>query len=244
MDLDQKKFFIFDLDGVLVDSTRLGCQKIELILERLDLPAIPHSFLIKNWDKKMSEIFDIVGAEIGASESQVALMNEMEPRVSLELPYKFSREIFETLLNLRMLEYYTGLLTSRTNANLQQVVNQTGMPLSLFHKVQTADHWPHQKPSGRAFGPFANWANAHGLKPEHMVYFGDTISQDLRATQNYEWPIDFVGVVSGVNTREEFLDAGVSLCRIVDFADLPYFLNKVMREKTRTQTKLETKIHP
>lgn len=243
MDLENKKFFIFDLDGVLVDSTRLSCQKVEIILNRLGLPTVPRDFLMKHWGMKMSDMFDLIGREIGASAAQIKEMNEMEPQVSLELPYTFPRETFEALLNLRLLEYYVGLLTSRSNASLQQVTSQTGMPLSIFHKVQTTDHWPHHKPSGRAFGPFANWATAHGFRPEHMVYFGDTISQDLRATQNYEWPIDFVGVVSGVNTREEFLDAGVQLCRIVDFTELPNFLYKIMRQKNEIPTKLKTKIH-
>jgi FMN phosphatase YigB (HAD superfamily) len=141
-----------------------------------------------------------------------------------------------------MFEYYVGLLTNRSNSSLQQVMTQAKIPEKLFNKIQTTDHWQHHKPSGRAFGPFANWATSHGFKPEHMVYFGDTISQDLRATQNYEWPIDFVGVVSGVNTREEFLEAGVQSCRIVDFVDLPIFLNKIMRQKTEIQSKLKTKV--
>ncbi|QQG52842.1 MAG: HAD family hydrolase [Candidatus Falkowbacteria bacterium] len=229
MDLENKKFFIFDLDGVLVDSTRLSCQKVEMILDRLGLPTIPRSFLIKHWGKKMSDIFDLIGEVLDASKDQISLMNKMEPEISLELPYKFPRETFEALLNLRLYDRYLGLLTSRSNASLQQVSSQTGMPLTVFHKIQTTDHWPHHKPSGRAFGPFANWAYAQKLKPERLVYFGDTISQDLVATQNYEYPIDFVGVVSGVNTREEFLAAGVPDCRIVDFEKLPEFLHQIMR---------------
>jgi beta-phosphoglucomutase-like phosphatase (HAD superfamily) len=242
MDFEKKQFLMFDLDGVLVDSTTLSCQKIDIILDSLNLPLVPRSFLIKHWGMKMSDMFDLIGAEIGASPEQIKLMNKLEPEVSLNLPYTFRRETFEALLNLGMLDYYVGLLTSRSNASLQQVTSQTGMPLSLFHKVQTTDHWPHHKPSGRVFGPFANWANTRGVKPEQMVYFGDTISQDLVATQNYELPIDFVGVVSGVNTREEFLAAGVPDCRIVDFVDLPDFLYRVMRQRTEIKLKSTIKI--
>jgi phosphoglycolate phosphatase-like HAD superfamily hydrolase len=242
MDLENKKFLIFDVDGVLVDSTALSCQKIDIILDSLNLPAIPRPFLIKNWGIKLPDLFELISQEIGASPEQTKLMNELEPQVSLELHYEFSREIHEALLNLRILGYYVGLLTNRSNASLQRLAIQTAMPLPLFHKIQTPDHWPHPKPSSRTFGPLANWANMHGVKPEGMVYFGDTISQDLKATQNYELPIDFVGVVSGVNTREEFLAAGVPDCRIVDFVDLPDFLYKVMRQRTEIELKSKTKV--
>lgn len=238
--MNEKKFLIFDVDGVLVDSTTLSCQKIDIILDSLNLPAIPRPFLIKNWGIKLPDLFELISKEIGASPEQTKLMNELEPQVSLELPYEFSRENHEALLNLRLLGYYVGLLTNRSNASLQRLVAQTGMPLPLFHKIQTPDHWPYPKPNGRVFGPFANWANSHGLKPENMVYFGDTINQDLVATQNCDLPLDFIAVVSGINTREEFLDAGVPLCRIVDFVDLPNFLYQMMRQKTAIQSKIKT----
>jgi phosphoglycolate phosphatase-like HAD superfamily hydrolase len=240
MNLKEKKFLIFDADGVLVDSTALSCQKIDIILDSLNLPAIPRPFLIKNWGIKLPDLFELISQEIGASPEQTKLMNELEPQVALELPYTFPREIFEALLSLRMCDCYVGLLTNRSNASLQRLVAQTGMPLSLFDKIQTPDHWPHPKPDSRVFGPFANWAGARGIKPEEMAYFGDTISQDLKATQNYEWPIDFVAVVSGINTREEFFDAGVQLCRIVDFANLPNFLYKIMRQKTESLVEIKT----
>src|SRR5680860_1909238 len=81
---------------------------------------------------------------------------------------------------------------------------------------------------------FTNWAKTRGIKPGEMVYFGDTISQDLKATRDFSPSLDFVGVVSGINTREEFLDAGVPLCRIVDFGKLPNFLHNIIREKVET----------
>ncbi|HZJ40962.1 MAG TPA: HAD hydrolase-like protein [Candidatus Saccharimonadales bacterium] len=234
MNLTKKKFFIFDFDGVLINSTSIGCQKMQLILEKLGLPPIPQSFLSQHWGKKVLDLFELVSKEVGATPDQTKKMIEIDQLISSGLPYKFENELFVALNNLKLFNYYAGLITNRSNSSLNSVAKQTGMNFRLFDKIQTTDHYYHHKPDGRVFGPFTNWAKTRGIKPGEMVYFGDTISQDLKATRDFSPSLDFVGVVSGINTREEFLDAGVPLCRIVDFGKLPNFLHNIIREKVET----------
>jgi len=230
----EKKFFVFDLDGVLVDSTNLGCQKVQIILERLGLPAIPQAFLAKHWGMKFDSFFKLIAQELGATLEQAQQMIDLEPAVCLELPYKFEKELFEALSNLKKFDYYVGLITSRSRRSLAQVVEQTSINLSVFDKIQTTDHYYHHKPDGRVFGPFINWARTHGVWPGQMVYIGDTVDNDFVATRDSDPPIDFIGVVSGANTREDFLRVGVKNNRILEFTELPEYLNLVIRKKFKS----------
>ncbi len=231
--LMEKKFFIFDFDGVIVDSTRLGFKRFNLILKTMGLPAISDDFLRQHWGMKMEEIIDLICncAEVGASQEEKEAFKAMEPGISSSMPYKLEREMLEALLNLRISHIDIGLITSRTDKSLTEISNLVGLSLKTFNKIQTLNHFYHYKPDGRVFGPFINWAKSRGIEPEQIVYIGDTIQFDLAATLDSDPKIDFIGVVSGVNTREDFLQAGVPMCRIVDFENLPDFLHKIAYAK-------------
>lgn len=225
------KFFVFDFDGVLVDSTKLGVERFNIILDRLGLPSVSLEMLRKNWGAKLVDVIDFICTEVGATDEQKRLFKEMEPEVSAQMPYQLTREMMEALLNLRLFNCYVGLITSRTNESFLQIAAKVGLSLKIFHQIQTANHFYHHKPDGRVFGPILNWAKVRGVEAEEVIYIGDTVDNDFAATQNCDPPLNFLGVVSGANTREEFLEAGVPLCRIVDFDKLPNFLHHVIKEK-------------
>ncbi|MFA6514255.1 MAG: HAD hydrolase-like protein [Patescibacteria group bacterium] len=225
------KFFVFDFDGVLVDSTKLCIERFNIILGRLGLPSVSSELLRKNRGMKLVDLIDFICLEVGATDEQKKLFQTMDSEVNAQMPYQLKREIMEALLNLRLFNCYVGLITSRTNESFMTIAAKVGLSLKIFHQIQTADHFNHHKPDGRVFNPFINWAKAYGVSPEEMVYIGDTVDADFAATQDRNPKLEFIGVVSGANTREEFLEAGVPPCRIVDFDKLPDFLHHVISEK-------------
>jgi beta-phosphoglucomutase-like phosphatase (HAD superfamily) len=229
--LAEKKFFMFDLDGVLINSTEIGFIKINRILGHLGLSHVSPEFLRPHWGKQFSDFFDLICNEVGAREDQRKDFLEIEPIIAADLPYEFSRELFEAITNLKLFGGKVGLITSRTDDSLRLIAKQIGMNLKMFDQLQTINHFYHHKPDGRVFGPFINWAAARRITPEQMVYIGDTLDNDYVATQDSDPKIDFIGVVSGATTSEEFLNAGVPLCRIVEFGHLPNFLHHLLKQK-------------
>jgi phosphoglycolate phosphatase-like HAD superfamily hydrolase len=229
--LSTKKFFVFDLDGVLINSTEMGFVKINQILSYLGLENVSEEFLRPHWGKRLSELYGLVCDEVGANDEQRQEVLDLEPIISADLPYEFSRELFESLTNLRLFGFYIGLITSRTDNSLKLIAKQVGLNLEIFDQLQTVNHFYHHKPDGRVFGPFINWAAARKISPIEMVYIGDTIENDYAATQDCDPKLDFIGVVSGATTGSEFLNAGIPPCRIVEFAHLPSFLHHIIRQK-------------
>lgn len=231
--MKEKKLFVFDLDGTLMDNTHLGFDKINRNLAGLGLPGVSEDFLRRAWGKKAEDLFNHVCWEVRATAEQTALFKERDRTLSLEVDYQLSAALMDAVHDLRRAGCYIGIITSRTSISLQNIANQTGLILTDFHYVQSATHFYHHKPDGRVFGPIINWATTKGLRPEQIVYFGDTVDYDYRATLDSNPPLDFVGVASGVNTPEEFRSAGLPKSRIIhSFADFPAYLQKFVPTKT------------
>ena len=230
--MKDKKFFIFDLDGTLLNNTRVGFARVNKNLDQLGLPALNEDFLRQHWGMPAKDLWKLICQEIGASEEQYNTFQVSDLYLSKEKDYSFelSDELIAAIARLKDFGLFTGILTSRTGISLEAAVKQTGLPIKMFDYVQTITHCQHHKPSGRVFGPVFNWARIHALSPQDIVYFGDTVNYDYAATLNAEPPIGFVGVVSGVNTYEEFLAAGLPTNRIITFEKFPEFIHQIIKE--------------
>ncbi len=228
--MKEKEVLIFDLDGTLVDTTHIGFRKVNKNLARLGLPPVSEDFLRLHWGKKAEEIFTLICQEAGATEGQLADFIEYDKTMIEE--YHIHPGIRWMLESLHSQGFLLGLVASRTQESFNLICNRIGLDCRYFSFLQTATHYYHHKPSGRVFGPMINWARRRGYSPEQIVYFGDTVNYDFAATQNSNPPIDFVGIVSGANTKEEFLAAGLPVERIVpSFEDFPLFLQSMIRAK-------------
>ena len=230
--MKEKKFFLFDLDGTLLNNTRLGFARVNKNLDLLGLPPIDENFLRQHWGMPAKDLWQLICLEIGATEEQQKAFqtSDLYLAKTREHSPELSTELINAITSLKHFGLFTGILTSRTGLSLEAVVEQTGLPLEIFDYVQTITHFPHHKPSGRVFGPAINWARVRALTPKNIVYFGDTVNYDYAATLNSEPPLDFVGVASGVNTYDEFLAAGLTTCRITTFEKLPDLLHRTIKE--------------
>lgn len=225
----------FDFDGVLIDNTSLGFQKVNQILAELKLPPVSQNFLREHWGKKMSDFATLICHLQGASKEQTAYFKKREKEIHVEAI--FDRRLLRTLVALPGFGFLTAIITSREEEDFRKYTRKIGLDLGIFHYIQTADDYHSHKPSGNVFIPLINWVHDLGgrLTAENIVYFGDTIKYDYRAVKdarNHGRSIKFVGVCSGINTYKEFQSAGLKENEIVASHDvLSFYLNRLTQER-------------
>jgi len=228
--MKHKKVLIFDWDGTLLNSTEGGYTKVEHTLEVLGLKLPPREFLKKHWGMKADKLVDLILQTIGSN--NVSYDNFCEVYDLINEEYPSIEETYECLIHLKSFNYKVGLITSRISDSWLKSCEITNFNGNCFDFTQTATHFYHHKPSGRVFGPLLNWIKRYDLTPSDVVYFGDTVTYDLKATQESIPPIDFIGVVSGVNSRNDFLEAGVHPSRIINSCEeVSIFLNRLIQQK-------------
>jgi len=228
--MKEKQFLVFDWDGTLLDSTEPGLLKIEHAMSQLNLPCPSREILRQKIGMKPQELFTSLLENNGANGSSYENFCHFYRGIPEEYPS--NGEIAQTLKRLKEFGFLIGLLTSRSHESWLKSCQVTGFDNNIFDFKQTACHYYHHKPSGRVFGPIINWAKHRGISAHQILYFGDTINYDYQATLNSDSAIDFIGVVSGVNTYQEFIAAGLSKEQIIpSIYDLPLFLNNLIRER-------------
>ncbi len=219
----KKKLFIFDLDGTLLDTTPIGFRKIERNLIRLGLPSVSTDFLRTHWGKPAKELFKIVCDEVGASMEQFEDFCRYDKTMMEE--YFMDPCLMRSLRYLKNKGAILGILTSRTTESVARLSAKVSFDLQLFEFIQTGDTHEFQKPDGRVFNPLLEWAHSKKIESEEIIYFGDTINYDLAATRAAKEKIDFVAVVSGVNTHQEFIEARIKKSEIMTGCrDLPPYI--------------------
>ena len=228
--MKEKKVLIFDWDGTLLNSTESGYKKVEKTLEKLGIMPPPREFLKKHWGMRADKLINLI---LQVTKNHNISYNDFNDTYYLvEEKYPSIEEVYEILISLKNFGYKIGLITSRTSESWLKCCSIINFNTKCFDFTQTINHFPHHKPSGRVFGPLLNWTKSHGYMPNDVVYFGDTVSYDLKATRDSNPSIDFVGVSSGVNSKEDFLDAGVNASRIINsYEELPPFLNRLIQQK-------------
>ena len=231
----------FDFDGVVVNNTLLGFQKVNQILTELKLPPVSPDFLREHWGKKMDDLAALICQLQGANEEQTACFKKREKEIHPS--YTFDRSLFRVLVALPQFGFLTAIITSRGEADLKKYTRKIDLSLNIFHYIQTVDDYHSCKPSGYVFVPLINWARdlGGGLTAESIVYFGDTIKYDYRAVKNARLqgrPIKFVGVCSGINTYEEFRDAGLEETEIIpNHESLSFYLSRLIQAKMEKKQK-------
>ncbi len=244
--MSKQIFLIFDYDGVIVDNTLHGHRRINLILAELGLLPVPASILRKNWGKKLEDIFTSISKFSHLKENDLAYLKKrycgLDEVQDSNLHSSLDKNLVNTLALLRKHGCLIGIVTSRDKASLEKDTNRIGLDVSIFHYIQTASDWPAHKPDGNVFKPLNDWVheNTSNSTETHtadnqILYFGDTINTDYAAVKNAcsdFAPIKFVGVCSGVNTFEEFIEAGLNETEIVPSHDcLNYYLKRLVQAK-------------
>lgn len=205
---------IFDWDGTIIDSVQ------PKILQNQALAAEFGNHL------SIEEVRVIWNSAIGFPDlmKRLCQTDDMEAIMAVvKRDYnkpEFAKRSFEfgsrTIKTIRALGKQTGLITNVTREILDLDTNSLAFtPLSdFFDFSQTADESEHKKPDPRVFIK----ALAHfDIQPLQAVYIGDELKDFYAARDS---GMQFIGVETGMATREEFKSAGAysvpSITALVD----------------------------
>lgn len=230
----KRNVLVFDFDGVLVNNTPQGYEKINMILKEINLPAVSDEFLRKIWGKHMNDLATAICKQRNANDEQLAYFKKREKEIYVV--GAFDKILQKTLRDLPQYGFLTAIITSRSRDDFEKYARKIGLDLGIFHYVQTPEDYPILKPDGGVFKPLLKWCqNLGNYTSGNIVYFGDTVAYDYQAVKNFNqegYNIKFVGVCSGVDNYEDFLVAGLDEEQIITSHDvLAFYLSRLIHKK-------------
>ena len=198
-----KKIIVFDIDGVLVDSTERSVSSLCSIISRHGLEP-EYNLIMANWGHSFGEILIPALASAGNwPEYKMQLIIEDAKCFFEDSTFGGPMGLKEKLETLKFNGYELGTLTNRDDRMAQKALAELGLDETIFDFQQTADSG-FKKPDPRVFNYFLKYYEA-----TEIVFVGDSIICDLPAAYGCRPIIDFIGITSMIHRREHFVAAGV-----------------------------------
>lgn len=204
------KNVIFDADGVLLLSTKVGINTLLKAITTCGLNAPSFEDVRKIWGHRLeSELIPLIAKQCSWPDGNVKKVAETFLSLSDSTVYPRQAKLVETLEFLSD-RYRLGIASNRDSYSLSWRLRQHGIDEKLFHHIQTADEGI-SKPDPRIFEKF--W-NGGGFDPLQTLYIGDSIAHDLEAARRHNPPLKFLAITSGLHSMGEFVRAGVKVTHI------------------------------
>lgn len=209
-----EKGLCLDLDGTIIDSCHYGLKKLEEIIIARGLPYDPET------EKKVISLWGGLPEKI---------IREIWPSSDIEnIVYEWGNDNkpcsvvsggFEALVKL-FCNFYLSILTSRPR---ESTLFQIESYKHLFRFVITPEDTRFHKPDPRSIHPVITNYKALGVTQKNIIFVGDNVKADWKLAHSLG--MEFYGVTSGVNSKEDFLVAGLRPDRVLNtIADLPDIL--------------------
>lgn len=221
------KAVIFDFDGVILNSSRKGRERIINIVRELGYPVRKdvRQILKSSWGSHGTKLIENC---FGLNPSIATVIYRKLEYRDITKPFPLIRDAKETLNFLRSeMNLKTGLLTSRHKKNTIDVLIHFDL-IELFDVIQAKNDWTFVKPDPHAFCSildrlFRKW----DIAESQCIYMGDT-PIDFKAAS--ERGIACINVLTGIFNQKDFLAIGQKKENIIgSIADLPKWLEKYGR---------------
>ncbi len=226
----KQSILAFDLDGTAIDSTFPGFQKVQTILGIMGLPSADEEVIRKAWGKKFKDVISVIIQSVGGNAQDEQEFIRLEH--NLDDIIVFNDRLPWVLDQLRH-QHYLAIITSRTRKSFDKIASRVNFDISNFSFIQTLDDCPHSKPDPEVMAPLINWAKSLYIPQQNITFFGDTVHYDYAAVKNY--PIKFIGIVSGATKPSEFMSAGVydiiqGVPRLAEFLEMTFLNSRPVLE--------------
>jgi HAD superfamily hydrolase (TIGR01549 family) len=225
------KAMLLDFDGVVVNSTTMGMDNHLRIMKMLKLRLPTRDQLRRYWGDGWHNLVAALGRERKWTANQVKLFKQTYNEVVVENSYPRFRGlagIYQLLRNEGVLLY---IASNRDEASLKYHLRQVGLSEELFEGIFSLENREPKKPDPAALEIIFKELRQKKIKPQEIVFVGDTVNFDLKMVRRCKPPIHFLGVVSGVATKAEFLAAGLEEKFILEAGvDYPKRLPKILAE--------------
>ena len=206
-----------DLDGTIIDSRTKGIDDLHKVTENFNLPFSPdiQRKIISLWGTPGVKIIEAVWP----NKNTQAVYAEWT-RIDIQGLAPIFPGVLEALEKLAE-KFYLSILTSRGRQSAEfQIYNYR----DLFSFVLANDeNTQYHKPDPKSMDLVWKKYGLLNLVKENVIYVGDSVNADLGVSR--ACGIEFYGVTTGVNTRDDFIAAGLDKDYILNsIADLPDIL--------------------
>ena len=199
--IQQVNVFVFDFDGVLIESANAEKKIITEVLKKhgcdfgsedfIEFSGFPWSQLFLS----LSERFD------WSKEEAKNIMDECLD-ISFATSFPVPEGLGKKIEQLSLSGYKIGILTNRPLYSLLAAAEKSKLDLYFFNFIGTLDNLEHCKPSPLVWNDLMEQGKISS--EENILFFGDTIS-DFKATEHENLPISFFGI----NEKEEFKETNL-----------------------------------
>jgi phosphoglycolate phosphatase-like HAD superfamily hydrolase len=205
-----KSHFILDLDGVLIDSIQTSIPKLQDIALELGLPIDKQfkSLVRSLWGKNLdAALIPALTKKYGWDHTRGQRLLQLFLERDQANPAPLIADSIPALTQLTLMGELS-VITNRNQKSWETLLRPDLLAKEWFRFVQHADSGLPTKPSPLAMQNIIQLLNGHDV-----FYIGDSAADDypmIKAVNKlYAKKITFLGVLSGVSTKKDFLNEGL-----------------------------------
>lgn len=210
------KAIIFDFDDTLVESRlQKWAQHKHVAKNFYDIDLIDEE-IQAHWGKPMNELITILYKNSDSVENMNIALNLTTKDFLKEL-FEGSTEMITALVDQRV---EVGIVSAANTNHIMEDLIRFNFPYDKFFAIQGSDKVSVHKPDPRVFDQLLQVLSDKGIQKNEVLYVGDSLD-DFQAARGAG--IDFVGVVTGLYSMEDFKNKGVEVV-LSRITELPHFL--------------------
>lgn len=223
------KAIIFDFDGVILDSTKIGMKRHIEAAKELNIKEPSIKLQKEHWGGVWKTGFlNAIASVLGWTNQEKAEFKKLNIKKAIATKYKPIPELNNTLNELHKKGIILTIVSSRNFESMRDRLKEIKIAIKIFDFIQTRDRYEVTKPDPRVFNPALDELKKRGIIPNQIVSVGDTINYDCKSAKDHVPKIQFIGITSGAATKQEFIDAGVNSKLIIEsVAELPKALKNL-----------------
>ncbi|HUD03525.1 MAG TPA: HAD hydrolase-like protein [Patescibacteria group bacterium] len=194
------KAIFFDHDDTLVGTYIAKSAQHKYVAKKWYNIELTDEKIRKHWGMPLNELYKIFYEtdDVDLAEQHVLECHKEYPKQLLE-------GTIETLQTLQEMGLKLGVVTSTAKFSFDHDLDVLGIPRALLDYTQTQESTAYHKPDPRVFEPAIRWLGNHSINTSEVLYVGDGLL-DREAAIGAGF--NFVGVETGLLTRQQFKKAG------------------------------------
>jgi phosphoglycolate phosphatase len=190
------KAVVFDLDDTLLKTYPVKWEQHKATAKRFYNTELTDDTIRQHWGKPTRDLVRAYYSTDDTTESKVANYRSLDNDYLKEL-HDDSISVLNYLSRHRI---FTGLVTNAARETVLADLSRLEVTLDLFNLIQTFDDTHAYKPDPKVFEAMLHALASNGIS-DHILYVGDDVT-DYHAASIAG--IDFIGVTTGVSTKEDF----------------------------------------
>ena len=208
------KAIILDIDGVLLESTKIIVKTHQKLAKKLGLRVPRPREFSKLWGRPLEEIVKIIWPDVDLNKYVKNYRKTLiEGGIKIP-PIKNAKNTVEKLKNSG---FKLSLVTGRNHKLTSLHMKEAGFDLNSFDVIVTCEETKNHKPDPE---PILYAYKLLKVEPEDVIYVGDSLLDYQSAKKS---GVEFFAVLTGDIDKKEFRENGIKNI-ISSISELPKFL--------------------